>query len=102
MHNTLKLSGLTSQFRTVVNSIYLTRKIFQWKVLCVYAYGLIKFHVTVCNSVSEGALVCIANIFLLAAILFCVMREISFENCYAFFKCILFRVNLSGSATAPM
>ena len=60
----------------------------------VYPYGRIKFHVTVCNSLSENALICIANIFIAATILVCVMKIISFENCYTFFKGILLHVNL--------
>jgi hypothetical protein len=44
----------------------------------------------------------IAHIFLVAAILVCVMKEIIFENFYTLFKGIPLHVNLSGSATAPM
>jgi len=102
LHSTLKLSDLTSQFHTVINSICLICTTFEWKVLCVYPYDRIKFHVTVCNNESEDALICTENIFLVAAIFVCVMKEITFENCYTFFKGILLQVNLSGSAIAPI
>jgi len=86
LHNTLKLSDLTSHFHNVINSIYLTCAILQWKVLYVYPYGRTKYHVTVCNSVSENAPICIANVFLVATILVCVMKEINFENFYTFLR----------------
>jgi hypothetical protein len=93
LHNTLKLSDLTTRFHTVVNSIHMTCKNFKWKILYVYPYGRIKFHVTLCNSVSENALIYIANIFLDAVILVCVMKEIIFEKFYTLFKGILLHVN---------
>ena len=37
---------------------------------------------------------CTANIFLVAVILVCVMKEISFENYYTFFTGILLHVDL--------
>jgi hypothetical protein len=65
----------------------------------VYAYDRIQFHFTICNSLTT---LCNANLFLVAAILVCVMKEISFENCYTFFKGMLPHVNLRGSPTAPI
>jgi len=72
--------------------------------LYVYPYGRIKFDVGLRISVPENAQICIANIFLVAAILVCVIKEISVKNFYTFFKGTLrvLHVNLSGSATAPM